>query len=66
MKKKFEVKTTFLYRCILKLPYFDYDCLVGQSRKGRGRDREGAGTDEQPLSDKPLLIRCGETYSTWQ
>ena len=26
----------------------------------------GGGTDEQPLSDKPPLIRCGETYSAWQ
>ena len=29
------------------------------SRRGRGR---GKGTDEQPLSDKPPLTRCGETY----
>ena len=27
---------------------------------------KGEGTDEQPLSDKPLLIRCGEINSTWQ
>ena len=32
------------------------------SRRKRGR----GGTDEKPLSDKPPLIRCGETYSTWQ
>ena len=41
-------------------------CLVGQLRRGGGRGGEGGGTDEQPLSDKPLLIRCGETYCTWQ
>ena len=26
----------------------------------------GVGSNEQPLSDKPPLIRCGETFSTWQ
>ena len=35
------------------------------SRRGRDRGGEG-GTHEQPLSDKLPLIRCGETYSTWQ
>ena len=35
--------------------------------KYQGRGKAGArGTNEQPLSDKPLLIRCGETHSTWQ
>ena len=24
------------------------------------------GTNEQPMPDKPPLIRCGETYRTWQ
>ena len=34
---------------------------------GRGRSRGGeGGTDEHPVSDKPPLIRCGETYSTWR
>ena len=43
---------------------FEYDYPVGlRARKGRGRDGEG-GSDEQPLSDKPPLIRGGETYST--
>ena len=56
MKKTFEVKTAFLYQCILELPYFEYGCLVGQPRKGRGRGGEGGGTDEQHLSDKPPLI----------
>ena len=36
-----------------------WDCI---SRRGRGRGGEGS-TDEQPLSDQVLLIRCGETYS---
>ena len=35
------------------------------SRRKKRRDRDG-GTDEQPLSDKPPLIRCGENYSIWQ
>ena len=65
MIKKFEVKTAFLYRCMLELPYFEYGCLVGQPRRRTGRGGEGGGTDEQPLSDKPPLIRCGETYCTW-
>ena len=35
------------------------------SRRGRGRGGQW-GTDEQPLSDKLPLIRCGETCSTRQ
>ena len=66
MKKKFEVKTAFLYQCILELPYFEYGCLVGQPRRGRARGREGGGTDEQHLSDEPPLIRCGEAYCARQ
>ena len=66
MKKNFEVKTAFLYQCLLELPYFVYGCLVGQPKRGRGRGEEEGGTDEQHLSDKPPLIRCGETYCTWQ
>ena len=62
MQKTFEVKTAFLYQCILELPYFEYGCLVRQSRRGIGRDEEEGGTNEQQLSDKPPLIRCGETY----
>ena len=64
MKKKVEVKTAFLYQCLLELLYFVYCCLVGQPRRGRGRGEEGGGTDEQHLSDKPPLIQCGETYCT--
>ena len=33
------------------------------SKRGRGRGGK-EGTDEQPLSDKPSLMRCGEAYST--
>ena len=41
--------------------------LFDGAAKGRtGRGGEGGGTDEQHLSDKPTLIRCGETYCTWQ
>ena len=32
------------------------------SRRGRRRGGDG-GTNEHPLSDKPQLIRCGETFS---
>ena len=59
-----------------RIIYFDYGCLVGVHVKGgrrgevgrggrRQRRGEGGGTDEQPLSDKPPLKRCGETYITW-
>ena len=41
-------------------------CLFGGA-KYQGEDKaEARGTDEQPLSDKPPLIRYGETYSVWQ
>ena len=39
MKKKFEVKIAFLYQRILRLPYFEYGCLVGKSSQG-GEDVE--------------------------
>ena len=39
-----------------------WDCIL---RRGRGRGREG-DTDEQPLSDKPPLTWCEETYGIWQ
>ena len=58
---KFDVKIAFLKRYILELSTLWWDCI---SRRERGRRGEGS-TDEQPLSDKPPLIRCGETYSTW-
>ena len=33
---------------------------------GEEADEKRRGTDEQPFSDKPPFIRCGETYNTWQ
>ena len=60
------VKTTFLYLYILKLRTFEYGCLVLlHTRRWKDRGRVGR-TDEQPLSDKPTLIRCEGTYSTKQ
>ena len=38
----------------------------GVAKGGTGRGGEGGGTFEQHISDKPTLIRCGETYCTWQ
>ena len=55
------MKTTFPYRCILELPTFEYGCLVGSKYQG-GDKAEARGIDQQPLSDKPPLKRCGETY----
>ena len=34
------------------------------SRRGKRQKQGRGGTDEQPLSDEPALIRCGEIYST--
>ena len=48
MKKKFEVKTGFLYQYILELPYFEYGCLVGKSSQG-GEEAE-AGMEEALVS----------------
>ena len=39
---------------------FQYRYIL-EKEKVREKD-----TDEQPLPDKPLLIECGETYSTLQ
>ena len=44
----------------MKLPTFEYGCFGGAKYQG-GDETEARGTDEQPLSDKPPLIRCGET-----
>ena len=67
MKKRFQVKTVFLYRCILELSIFENAYLAGlhikEEKKAEARRDD---TDEQPLSDKPPLILCGETHSTWQ
>ena len=36
--------------------------LFGRGIEYQGGDKaEAGGTDEQPLSDRPPLIRCGET-----
>ena len=51
MTKKFEVKTAFLYQCILELPYFEYGCLVGQPR----REEVEAGTEEALMSNLCLI-----------
>ena len=51
MKKKLEVKTAFLYQCILELPYFEYGCLVGQPR----REEAEAGTEEALMSNLCLI-----------
>ena len=35
--------------------------------KYQGGDKaEARDNDEQPLSDKPPLIRCGENHIAWQ
>ena len=52
----------FPYRYILELPTFEYGCLMGLNSKERTK-AEATGTDEQPLSDMPPLIRCGGTPS---
>ena len=42
----------------------NYFCiwLFGGAKYQGGDKAEARGTDEQPLSDKPPLTRCGETY----
>ena len=40
--------------------------LFGMAKYQGGDEAEARGTDEQPLSVKPLLIQYGETYSAWQ
>ena len=49
MKKTFEVKTAFLYQCILELPFFEYGCLAGKSSQG-GEEAE-AGREEALISN---------------
>ena len=47
------MKTALVYRCILELSTFEYDCLVGLHIKVGKRKRRGGGiTNEQTLSDK--------------
>ena len=59
-KKHFFTDTSGNYLILNMAVWWDY-----VSKRERGRGGEG-GIDEQPLSDKPPLIRCGKTYSTWQ
>ena len=54
------MKAVFPYQYIPQLPTFAYECLVGLNIKER--EAEARGTAEQPLSDKPPLKQCGETY----
>ena len=56
------MKIAFPYRYILELPTFEYGCLMGLNSK-EGTKAEARGTDEQPLSDMPPLIRCRGTQS---
>ena len=37
--------------------------LFGGAKYQGGDEAEAKGSDEQPLSDKPPLIKCGETSS---
>ena len=53
MKKKLEVKTAFLYQCILELPYFEYGCLVGKSSQG---GEEAETVREEALMSNICLI----------
>ena len=47
--------------------YFRMWLFGGAAYQGEEEAEAGRrGTDEQSLSDKPPLIRCGETYCTWQ
>ena len=42
-----------------ELSTFEYGCLVDlHIKEGKKQRLGGEGTDEQPLSDKPPLIRC--------
>ena len=59
------MKTTFPYRGTLELATFEYGCLARAKYEGCD-EAEARGRDEQPLSVKLPLIRCGETYSAWQ
>ena len=40
--------------------------LFGGDQYQGGGEAEARETDEQPLSEKPPLIRCRETHSAWQ
>ena len=49
------METAFPYRYIL--------WLFGVAKYQRGDEAEARGTNEKPLSVKPLLMQYGETYS---
>ena len=55
------MKTAFQYQYILELSTFKHGCFVGLHMiEGKVKRERGGGIDEEPVSDKPLLIRCGE------
>ena len=54
------MKTVFSYR-YSGVTYFCVWLFGGAKYQG-GDEVEAKGTDEQPLSDKPPLTRCGESY----
>ena len=53
LKWRKNLKTAFLYQCILELPYFEYGCLVGKSSQG-GEETE-AGREEALMSNICLI-----------
>ena len=52
------METAFPYRYIL--------WLFGVAKYQRGDKAEARGTNEKPMSVKPLLIQYGETCSAWK
>ena len=62
-KQHFYTDTSFIsWNYLLLNMDVCWDCYHGGEEEGAGK----GDPDEQPLSDKPTLIRCGETYRTWQ
>ena len=43
-----------------------HSVAVWVAKYQEGGEAKARGTNEQPLSVKPLLMRYGETYSAWQ
>ena len=52
------METAFPYRYIL--------WLLGVAKYQGGDKAEARGTNEKPMSVKPLLIQYGETCSAWK